>query len=204
MSGRLTMPKIDAPTVAEHHSRRRAALLAAGADILAAHGAEAVTLAAVGAAAGLARSSVYQYFGSAPELLAAVVEDAFPRATDRLRAAAGQAGTPAARIDAYLLTALAMATEPAHRALYALGRTPMPDSCRARLAELHDDLYAPLRAAIAELATPDPELTTRLVLGLLSAASQAVTDGTPVDRVQQQTLSLLHAGLAGLASGAAR
>ncbi len=52
------MPRIDAPTVAEHHQMRRAALMAAAGDLLATQGVESVTLGAVGAAAGLARSSV--------------------------------------------------------------------------------------------------------------------------------------------------
>ena len=60
------MPRIDAPTVAEHHAQRRAALLAAAEELLAEQGVEAVTPAAVGARAGLARSSVYQYFSSSP------------------------------------------------------------------------------------------------------------------------------------------
>ncbi len=79
------MPKINAPTVAEHRDQRRAALVHAGRDILASQGADAVTPAAVGAAAGIARSSVYQYFDSSVALLAAIVEESFPNATATLR-----------------------------------------------------------------------------------------------------------------------
>ncbi|MGB8020339.1 MAG: TetR family transcriptional regulator, partial [Candidatus Nanopelagicales bacterium] len=80
------MPRIDAPTVAEHHQMRRAALIAAANDLLATEGVEAVTLGAVGAAAGLARSSVYQYFDSTGSLLAELVEQEVPRATAHLAA----------------------------------------------------------------------------------------------------------------------
>ena len=56
------MPRIDAPTVAEHHVMRRDAIIAAARDLLGTAGASAVTPAAVAGRSGLARTSVYQYF----------------------------------------------------------------------------------------------------------------------------------------------
>lgn len=188
------MPRIDAPTVAEHHSRQRAALLAAGADLLATGGIDAVTPAAVGAAAGLARSSVYQYFDSSPALLAAIVEDVFPRATDQLRDAVRRADTPAAKVRTYVRMALKQATDPAHRPVQALARAELPDACRARLRELHDELASPLRTALAELDVPEVDLTTDLVLGLLGAAVQAVVAGRPRRQVERRLLSMLDGG----------
>jgi len=129
---------------------------------------DAVSLATVGAATGLARSSVYQYFDSTPALLAAVVEDEFPRATERLRSAVTEGVDPAEQIDAFVRTALEMATEPTHRSLYALGNAGLPPVCRARLVELH------------------------------GAAVQAIRGGAPLMRVQPQALTLIQAGLAGL------
>src|SRR5665811_1213333 len=89
------MPKISAPTVAEHRSRQRKALLHAATKLLVDGGVNAVTPAAVGAAAGLARPSVYQYFSSGADILAAVIEDAFPRANEELRVALESANGPA-------------------------------------------------------------------------------------------------------------
>ena len=189
------MPKIDAPTVAEHHSRRRAALLAAAGRLIAEQGVAALTLAAVGAAAGLARSSVYQYFDSTPALVAAVVEEAFARTDQQLQAAVDPTDTPDARIDAYVRFALKAAAEPTNRAIHQLGHADLPPNCRARLAELHREQYAPLREAVAELRVPDPTLTTALVLGIIGAAVQAVTQGSPLARVQRRTLHIIHTGL---------
>ena len=157
-----------------------------------------MSLATVGAATGLARSSVYQYFDSTPALLAAVVEDEFPRATERLRSAVTEGVDPAEQIDAFVRTALEMATEPTHLSLYALGNAGLPPVCRARLVELHGAMCAPLHAAIAEMHVPEPELVSRLVLGLLGAAVQAIRGGAPLMRVQPQALTLIQAGLAGL------
>ena len=191
------MPRIDAPTVAEHHSRRRAALVRAGTELLASGGVDAVTLGAAGSAAGLARSSVYQYFDSAPALLAAVVEDAFPRSTEQLRSAVDRAVSPQDQVDAYLVTALDLVADPAHRSLYALAGTGLPEECRARIAELHEEQLAPLRGAVRGLGVPDPALSTRLVLGVLQAATQAVVAGAPRARVKREVLALVHDGLAG-------
>jgi AcrR family transcriptional regulator len=191
------VPKIDAPTVAEHSSRRRAALLAAGGDLLASGGADAVTLAGVGAATGLARSSVYQYFDSAPALLAAVVEDVFPRSTDQLRAAVDRADTPSAKVDAYVATAIDLAADVSHRSIYALAGASLPEHCRARIGELHEQQFAPLREAVAELGVADPALSTRLLLGVLQSATQAVVEGAPKAKVTREVLAFVHEGIAG-------
>ena len=191
------MPRIDAPTVAEHHRRRRAELLAAGADLLAAGGVDAVTLGAVGSATGLARSSVYQYFDSAPALLAAVVEDVFPRSIERLRVAVDRAASPREKVDAYVVTALDLAADGTHRSLYALVGADLPEACRARIAELHAEQFGPLRDAVAGLGVADPALSTRLLLGVLQSATQAVVEGAPRARVKRTVLALVHDGLAG-------
>lgn len=189
------MPRIDAPTVAEHHSRRRAALLAAAESVLAEQGVDALTLAAVGSVAGLARSSVYQYFDSTPALVAAVVEDSFPRATELLRAAVAGAGTPRERVDAYVRTALELATDRTHRSLSALAGADLHPACRARLAQLHAEQGAPLREALREVGDPDPALTARLLTGILGAAAALVAEGAPRATVESRTLALVHHGI---------
>lgn len=189
------MPKIDAPTVAEHHRQRRAELLAAATRLLAAGPLDAVTLASVGEAVGLSRSSVYQYFDSTPALLAAVVEDAFPRAAGRLESAMGTAGTPAERIDAYVRVAFDLATDPTHRSLEVLADAPLPAECRARVRELHDEQYAPLRVALVEHGAPDPDLAAGLILGILQSATRAITGGASRDHVLAVTLGMIHQGI---------
>lgn len=188
------MPKIDAPTVAEHHRRRREALLAATERLLAETGIDGVTLGAVGALAGLARSSVYQYFDSAPALLAALVEDRMPRSLAQLDADTA-AADPVDRVDAFVRSALRTTTDTTHRALSALADADLPAECAMRLAELHLGQQAPLRAALADLGAPDPELTAELVMSLIEGATRAVVRGAPLDAVVARTLALVHGGL---------
>ncbi|WP_062461112.1 TetR/AcrR family transcriptional regulator [Demequina soli] len=171
------MPRIDAPTVAEHHRRRRAALMAAGRTLLAEHGAEAVTPAAVGAAAGIARSSVYQYFPSSGELLAAIVEDAFASAAERLTAAMAGARTPRGRLDAYLRASFALATDSEHRMFDGIDPASLPPATRARIAALHREQTAPLVDAVRDAGIPEPTIAAQLVSGLLGASSRVVASG---------------------------
>ena len=189
------MPRIEAPTVAEHHQMRRTALLEAAETVLADQGADALTLAAVGSAAGLARSSVYQYFASTGDLMAAVVEDAFPRGNQRLSEAVAAAPTPRAKIDAYVVTALEMATDRTHRSLQALAAADLPLECRARMAQLHMEQSAPLRDALEALGDPSPDITARLVLGVVRAASTLVVEGVPVPEARDRVLDLVHDGV---------
>ena len=191
------MPRIDAPTVAEHHQMRRAALMAAAGDLLATQGVEAVTLGAVGAAAGLARSSVYQYFDSTGSLLAALVEQELPRATAHLAAVVAREGAPGDRVEAFVKASLRAATDDNHRAMAELGWADLPQECQARLAELHQEQLAPLVDALAELGARDPEITAALIYGLVRAAATTINAGTPRTRVTRETLALIREGLPG-------
>ncbi len=128
------MPKITAPTVAEHRTRQREALLAAAIELLVQGGVSAVTPAAVGAAAGLARPSVYQYFDSGAGILAAIIEDSFPRSNAQLAVALDALTEPLDVMDAYVRETLRQAATGAHRPAAALSAAHLPVECRARLA----------------------------------------------------------------------
>ncbi|MEU5099324.1 helix-turn-helix domain-containing protein [Streptomyces sp. NPDC020996] len=192
------MPKISAATVAEHRAQQRAALIRAATDILVEQGAAAVTPAAVGARAGLARSSFYQYFPSSAALLAALVEESFTAANTAIAESLEGEAEPAARLDAFIRTELHLAAQGMHRPAAALMRADLPRECRDRVQELHQLHYAPLLSAIAEAGPTNPRLTTQLVGGLLQAAMTAVENGADPDDVGEHTLTLLRLGLHGL------
>ncbi|MFE1318667.1 TetR/AcrR family transcriptional regulator [Kitasatospora phosalacinea] len=191
------MPKINAATVAEHRAQQRAALIQAAVDVLVEQGAAAVTPAAVGARAGLARSSFYQYFPSAAALLAAIVEEAFTAADTATTQALDGLDDPRARLDAFVRTELHLAAQGAHRPAKALLQADLPPECLARVHELHHRHYTPLQAAITALTgeADASELTARLVGGTVQAAMTAVEHGADPDRVADRALALLHHGL---------
>jgi len=192
---RTGVPKISAPTVAEHRVRQRDALLHAAVELLVSGGVSAVTPAAVGAAAGLARPSVYQYFSSRADILAAVIEDAFPRANEVLRIALESANGPTERLDTYIRESLRLAHDGAHRPAAALAAAQLPDECMERLRDLHREQAAPFVRALEELGTPELQLTARLLGGVLEAAMGAVESGASLATVTERTLALVRAAL---------
>lgn len=179
------MPRIDAPTVAEHHTQRRAALLDAALDLLSREGVAGVTPAAVAAAAGMARSSVYQYHPSTGALVAAGVTEMFHR-TRRL-IDEGQAGatTPPERVLAWVDSALGAAGA-GHEPMKVFASADLPDECRAAVAGLHRELTEPLVGALQELGVADAAAVAELVGGVVSAGAAQVARGEPVGAVRSR------------------
>ena len=194
------MPKISAPTVAEHRSRQRTALLRAATDILVAEGIAAVTPAAVGAAAGLARPSVYQYFPSGAAIIAAIIEDAFPRANQILAESLAAAGTPSERLDTYIRETLRLAAQGYHRPASALAGATLPPECVARLTDLHREQAAPFIEVLTELGVTDLPVTGPLLGGIIEVGMTMVEAGQSLAAVTDRTITLIHGAL-GLPSG---
>ncbi|MEU9016795.1 TetR/AcrR family transcriptional regulator [Actinomadura sp. NPDC048394] len=201
------MPRITAPTVAEHRARRHTALQAAARDILLADGAQAVTPASVGARAGLARSSVYKYYSSTGDILAQLAADVFADWTGRLRAATDAAATdaaatdaatdaaggdgPAARIAAYVRGHLEFARSDDRRVTDAIAAAGLPAECLDWVAAQQRALVAPLREALADRGDPDPEATAALILGTLDGAARLIDAGRDPAAVTDAALAFI-------------
>lgn len=177
------MPRIDAPTVAEHHQMRRDSLLAAGADILATAGPSGLTHSALGEAAGIARTSVYQYFPSRDELIQSVIDQAFAAAQAHLTAAVSHEADPLDRVVAYVTHSLARASDATHSAFAVISGDLLSEANKHRLDELHRAVITPLRDALTELGVPDPSLTASFVDGMVQAAARRVLAGDDLETV---------------------
>ena len=171
------MPRIDAPTVAEHHQMRRSALLAAGIEILAAEGPSGLTHSALGEAAGIARTSVYQYFPSRDELVEAVIDHGFALAAAHLTAFVEHASSPIDRVAAYVTHAITRASDATHRVFASIPGDRLSAAQSQRLDELHRAALAPLRDALTELGVPDPFLTASLIDAMIQASSRRILAG---------------------------
>ncbi|WP_067172067.1 TetR/AcrR family transcriptional regulator [Microtetraspora niveoalba] len=174
------MPKISAATVADHRANQHAALLDAARAILAEQGVQALTPAAVGARVGLARSSVYRYFASTADILAQLVEDAFPRWLVRLRESLRDAGDGATlddRIRAYGAAALDFVGSPDYALVPALQGIGLPGECRVKVDELHESLVEPLREALVEAGYDHAGLRAHLAWGVLRAGARRLAGG---------------------------
>jgi AcrR family transcriptional regulator len=171
------LPKIDAPTIAEHRAAQRAALLDAARALLSEDAERAPGLADVARRAGLARSSVYAYFKSRDDLLDALIVDTFPRWSAFVRARMGRAKSPGDRILAYVYANLRLVARGDHALARALAATGRTDALANSSRLLHDQLQTPLREALADHGASDPARTAELIQSVVYALSRMIEDG---------------------------
>ncbi len=193
------MPKIDAPTVAEHRALREKAVITAAVDLLVTEGGAAVTPGAVAREAGLARTSVYQYFPSTGALLGAALEALARQCEHRLTRAVAEAGAdPRDRIGAYVRTRVLILHDSATPGVEQETST-VPADVRERLRSFEERSSAPLRDAVRDLGVDDPATVATLIEGTLAAASALLTssssDDAAVDAVAATVTRFALAGV---------
>jgi len=173
------MPRISAPTLVEHRERQRAALLDAVEDLVLETGSTAITVSAVASKAGLARSSVYEYYGSPSALLAATVVDRMQRWTLEVDADVARGRTPAERIELFVRASLDLAAKGAQRLGRVVRIADMPPECSDALAEMHRDMTRPLTMALEESRVDSPDRAADFVIGIVQAATLRIEAGSP-------------------------
>lgn len=191
------MPKITAPTVAEHRAAQRRALLSAASAIVGEDGVGAVTPRSVGERAGLARSSFYEYFSSKDELLAAVTAQAFAEWEEEVRAAVRAAPAGRERLHAYVAATMRMTADGRHALATGLREAGLSPQSRAAISAMHDDIVAPLQELLGELGVSDAANSAALVQGLLDAGVRLVGRGAAADQVTASITAMLDAGVTG-------
>lgn len=185
------MPKIQAPTVAEHRARQRRAILAAAREILAENGTQAPSLAEVGKRTGLARPSVYQYFKSREDLLNAVIADMFPEWSAYVTQQMDQATDPGGRVLAYVEANLHLVAQGEHAVMRGLASSASGTVLAEESRTLHDQLRTPLVAALADHGATAPDRAAELIQAVVYASSQMIENGTPEADVVALTRELL-------------
>lgn len=186
------MPRITAPTVAEHRAAQKRALLDAAREVLAEGNPEDLGFAEIAARAGLARSSMYQYFRSRQHLLEALIEDAFPRWSARVEEAMAAAGPPDRRVLAYVRANLDLVAEGEHAIATAIASIVPSDKLNEASATMHGRLRAPLVAALDELGASDPAETAELVSAVVHAASRRIEAGADVAATRSRATELIE------------
>jgi AcrR family transcriptional regulator len=174
------VPRISAPTVAEHRSRQLASLLDAARDLVTEQGPAALTLTALARRTGLSRPGLYEYFRSREELVTAIVEDELPRAAERIRQALHDAGPDlATQIRAYVHAQAEMMGNPRHAAVSALAVQALPATHVQRILDGHGVIVTPLADALARAGIPDPELRAQLVQAVVDAVGHRIQRQDP-------------------------
>ncbi|SDE55799.1 TetR/AcrR family transcriptional regulator [Rhodococcus tukisamuensis] len=186
------MPRISAPTVAQHRAAQRRALLDAAREVLTEGATDIPGFAEVAARAGLARSSMYQYFKSRRDLLDALVEDSFPRWSDRVEREMDAAGAPDRRVLAYVRANLDLVAEGEHAIASSIAAIAPTEKMTETSALLHRKLVTPLVTALTELGATDPAATAELINAVVHAATRQVEAGGDPVAVQARAAELIE------------
>ena len=180
------MPHIDAPTVAEHRAQQREALLDGAERILLEEGHAALSFGRLGERTNLARNSVYRYFASRDDLIAALCEREMPRWIEELEAAMEAAPDDEARIAAFVSTQLRLVAAGHHRLAELLGDAPLGPAVRARINAL---AYRPAALLVGELhGDEDAAMAAQLIQGVVNAGVRLL-HSAPIDEVEALTVS---------------
>lgn len=156
---------------------QRTALIDAARELVLAGGVAALTFPALAEKTGLARSSVYEYFGSRAEVIEALIVHDFPAAFAEIRSAIVTEVGAERQLAAYVRRQLEYAAEPRHRILLALSGTELDGAARERVRSAHAQLVEPVVAALRRLGHPDPRLAAQLLQGMIDAASRRIAAG---------------------------
>jgi len=124
---------------------------------------------------GLARNSLYRYYGNKDSILLACVERDMRGYMEQMRGLDAMYPDPARRIDAWLDMQIDIATSPAHATMEMMAeiRDESP-KLRKQLMELHELPAAALAGAVAQLIRGkrrDVQLTIALIRGMSDAAA---------------------------------
>lgn len=194
------MPRISAPTLAEHRDMRRTALLTAGKDLALEGGPRAVTMAAVAERAGLSRPAVYEYFESSDALLGELLLDEMRRWSEELNDAVTRARSPRDKVRAYVRTSLRMVADGRHSLSRVAPAVSLPPAIAARIGELHHSMAAPLAQALAGLGVPEPEEASQLLQGTLQGATRRIENGGRLRVETRAAETFVMAGIEALAA----
>lgn len=191
----MRVPRISSATLAEHRVAQRAALLRAAAELVISGGAAAVTPTAVADRAGIARTSVYDYFHSREDLLVAVALAAFEEWDRDLAAALKdvERGLPQLRV--YLEATMGMAADGRHALAAALRFTDLSPQRAEEIAALHSALQEPLLSILGDAGVVDPPGTAPYVQALIGVGLKRVSGGEDPNAVAARIHHLVIGGV---------
>jgi AcrR family transcriptional regulator len=189
------MPRIEAETIVAHRMLRERQLLDAAERLLLDNGHAALTFTALSHATGLARNSLYEYFESRDELIAAVCEREFSRWSAPVEAAVAAGVDPRDQLRAYVDAQLDLVQAGRHQLAVALVGATLTPQARERIRRVHDGWIGLATKALAQLGHPEPAVAAALVQSLVDGATRQLHAGGSPGAVRDALHGLLDGGL---------
>jgi AcrR family transcriptional regulator len=203
------MPRIRATSIDEHKALTRSALLESAKDLIAQAGTAEVPLGEVALAAGVGRTTLYDYFTDRDDLIATLVEDELPGVVDDLIASSSKSGPAPVRLaDLAVRIVEFVASDPVlglilHREVGRMGLDAQ-QRIRAAHANLADAMVGLYYEGVAsgDFRSMPPELAGRLIQDtIMSAARTVISSRDPQDLIEVVTEHLRQFLVGGLSYG---
>jgi AcrR family transcriptional regulator len=189
------VPKISAPTVAQHRVLRRSQLIEAAAELALEVGGSAVTMSAVAQRAGISRTAAYEYFGSSTDLLAELVIDELALWAKTLDAIVANESDPEAKVRAWIRGALGYVADGRHLLVKALSAVSLPQDRSHEITLAHRRLVDPLVDALRLMGVVDPAATAFLVNATVESATRRIERGLSAETEIASAESFALAGV---------
>lgn len=178
------MPKISAPSVAEHVARQEQRVFDTAIELFMQHGYASVSFGEIAEAVGLARNSLYRYFPSKADILTRWFHRELERRLERSAQILDRDQPAMELIAAWVDDQLDYAARPEHALMASMGQyEPGPaNEIRSEIFGVHSRLLAPLLPILARAGVADDAVsaTGALIGGLiLSAARFEADQGAP-------------------------
>jgi len=189
------MPRINTINLVQQREWRRSQLINAAAAIALESGSEAITVSAVAQRAGLARTSVYEYFGSSAELVADLIIEELSGFTKVLVQAVEPTEDPEAAIASWINSALLYIADGRHLLAKALSATSLPINRSAEIGAAHRALLAPLSKALTEIGVSDLNYSLSMIQSVTDAATKRIEAGSSSNLEISKTTAFCIAGI---------
>lgn len=193
------MPKIQAASISANREMRRQQLIGAALELAMGQGAQAVTVAAVAQKAGLARSSIYEYFASSADLIADLVIEELEYYEKRLAEAIKDATDPFEKLELWIAEGLRYVQDGRHMLVKSLNTVATPDFRKDEIALGHRKLIAPLREALSATGIKDLAGAGSFISSVTDAASVRIEAGNDAELEIRNATIFAIAGLRALA-----
>ena len=171
-------PKIQAATVVEQRQMRQRQLIDAALSIALESGAANITVAAVAKRAGLARSSMYEYFSSSADLIADLVIEELALYQKRLAQAVNGTQDPYQHIELWIAEALQYVVDGRHMLIKSLNAAAIPDFRRDEISQGHGNLMTTISAPLQEIGLTDIRGAMSYLQNTIEAASVRIESGS--------------------------
>ena len=176
-------PRIQEATIREQRQMRQRQLMDAALSLAMEDGVDSVTVSAVAKRAGLARSSIYEYFASSADLIADLVMEEMAHYNKRLLKAVDNVEDPFEYISLWIEEALQYVVDGRHLLVKSLNTATTPNYRKADIGQGHQDLMGTIIKPLSEIGLPDVKLGLAYVQATIDVASVRIESGN--DAVQE-------------------